>query len=240
MITDVNRDVQLANQWGYSSEKPVLVVLTSGGINFDKMAAIRQDVLDPVIAQLPTDRVWIVNPRGIRPGYVRNDTFFAAIPLVVEKTKTPVLFLCPSMENQPQASAWVKQYAIEESVRLLPFLSQKQLWQLFSRSKLMISVTEHDGTPNSLLESMSMGAFPIVGAIDSLREWIQQDQNGLLVDPSNSVELAEAILNAIANEKLLDNARNGNQELVKARASSEIVRQMRDEFYGKIRKLPLP
>lgn len=234
LITDVDRDVDLAVEWGYSAEKPVLVVLTSGGIDFEKLAAVRNAVVDPLIAELPQDAVWVVNPRGIRPGYVRNDTFFAAIPKVLAKTDKSVIFICPSMKNQPQALEWVTEYGIESSVRLLPFLSQAQLWQLLSRTTVMVSVTEHDGTPNSLLESMSLGAFPIVGDIESLREWINDGENGYLVDPSDPDSLAQTILLAFGDHALRKQAQEINLELVQSRASNSVVRKLRDEFYSKI------
>ncbi|MCD4753311.1 MAG: glycosyltransferase family 4 protein [Anaerolineaceae bacterium] len=236
LITDVDRDIELAAEWGYDPKKPVMVALTSGGIDFGKLDSNMSEETDPLIAQLPTDAVLIVNPRGIRPGYVRNDTFFAAISKVVEESKQKVLFVCPSMANQPQAIAWVEEFGIHESVKLLPYLSQKQLWQLFAKTTLMISVTEHDGTPNSLLESMSLGAFPIVGDIQSLREWIVDGENGSLVDPGDSEALAETILRALADEALLGRSKKANYQKVMERASCKVIREQRDQFYSKIRK----
>ena len=236
LITDVDRDIALAAEWGYDPKKPVMVALTSGGINFRKLDSMKIDEIDPLIALLPTDAVLIVNPRGIRPGYVRNDTFFAAIPKVVKKSKQKVLFVCPSMANQPQAIAWVEEFGIHDSVKLLPYLTQRQLWQLFAKTTLMISVTEHDGTPNSLLESMSLGAFPIVGDIRSLREWIVDGENGLMVDPGDPDALADAILRALEDESLLERSKKINYQKVMERASSQIIREKRDQFYSTILK----
>ena len=236
LITDVDRDKKLAVEWGYDPRKPVMVALTSGGIDFEKLDSMKTEKVDSMISQLPTDTVLIVNPRGIRPSYVRNDTFFAAIPKVVEKSKQKVLFICPSMANQPQAISWVEEFGVHDSVKLLPYLSQKQLWQLFAKTTLMISVTEHDGTPNSLLESMSLGAFPIVGDIQSLREWIVDGENGLLVDPGDPEALADAILRALEDEVLLKRSQKVNYQKVMERASSKVIREERDQFYSKIRK----
>jgi len=236
LITDVDRDIELASEWGYETKKPVMVALTSGGIDFKKLDSMKTDEIDPLIAPLSTDAVLIVNPRGIRPGYVRNDTFFAAIPKVVKKSKKNVLFICPSMANQPQAIAWVEKFGINDSVKLLPYLSQEQLWQLFAKTTLMISVTEHDGTPNSLLESMSLGAFPIVGDIQSLREWVVDGENGLMVDPGDPDALADAILRALEDEGLLERSKKLNYQKVVERASSQIIREKRDQFYSAILK----
>ncbi|MBN2048133.1 MAG: glycosyltransferase [Anaerolineaceae bacterium] len=234
LITDVYRDLALAKEWGYEHGKPELVVLTSGGIDFDRLNQLETEAADPLIDELPKDHPLIVNPRGLRPGYVRNDTFFAAIPKVLEQWGKPVTFVCPSMAGQRQALDWIEEYQIAEHVRLLPYLSQQQLWQLFNRSALMISVTMHDGTPNTLLESVSCGCFPIVGDIDSLREWIKDGENGLLVDYADSTQLAAAIVRALEDPILRQRAAAANHQLVFERASVSQVRMMRDQFYNQI------
>jgi hypothetical protein len=45
----------------------------------------------------------------------------------------------------------------------------------------VVSPAIHDGTPNSLLEGMACGCFPVAGDLESIREWITHGQNGLLV-----------------------------------------------------------
>ena len=95
-------------------------------------------------------------------------------------------------------------------VRLLPYLSQHELWDLFLRSEVSVSVSAHDGTPNSLLEAMACGCFPVVGDIESLREWITPGVNGLLVDPDQPQAVAEAVLLALDLPDLRASAKERN------------------------------
>ena len=78
----------------------------------------------------------------------------------------------------------MQQYQLEEHVLLLPYLDQQQLWQLFSRAQVYVSLSSHDGTPNTFLEALACGCFPVVGDIESLREWLEPERTGLLVDPT--------------------------------------------------------
>lgn len=238
LIVDVERDVALAHQWGYAQAKPVMVALTSGGIDFERMKQARNQSPD-FVAHLPTG-VWVINPRGIRPGYIRNDTFFAAAALVAEKTDMPVYFLCPSMAGQPQSEAWVREFGLQPRVCLLPYLSQEELWYLFSQSAVMVSPSVHDGTPNSLLEAMVMGAFPVVADLDSLREWVHDGENGLLFDVNSPQALAEAILRALSDEDMRTGAARLNYKMVFERASREKVRELREGFYCQIRNQERP
>jgi glycosyltransferase involved in cell wall biosynthesis len=105
---------------------------------------------------------------------------------------------------------------------------------LFRQAQITVSVTTHDGTPNTLLEAMACGSFPIVGDIEALREWITGGENGLLVDPGNPRDLADAILMVISRPDLRRQARDRNLQLVRERAEYGKVMQEAEEFYGRM------
>ncbi len=92
---DCYRDVRLAKQWGFEPSKPTLVIPGNG--------EIRTDIFYP--PSQPVDEPIIFNPRGFR-AYVRNDIFFQAIPLVLEKHPN-AKFICASMANESQALQWI-------------------------------------------------------------------------------------------------------------------------------------
>ena len=143
----------------------------------------------------------MINPRGFRTGSVRQDTFFQALPLILERSPN-ITFACAAMAGQREALRWVERLRLEGKVHLLPLLPQADLWELFARAAVTVSVSQHDGTPNSLLEAMALGAFPVAGDIESIREWITPGVNGLLVEPDKPQALAEAVLLALDNPDL--------------------------------------
>jgi glycosyltransferase involved in cell wall biosynthesis len=162
--------------------------------------------------------------------YVRNDTFFQSIPLVL-KRHPEVKFICPSMAGQPEAQAWVDHLQLQRSVQLLPYLNQTELWREFARSSISVSVTSHDGTPNTLLEAMAFGCLPVCGDIESIREWVTPGVNGLLADPTDASALAEMICLAIENEPLREKAAAANRKLLEERAEVTGVRNALAAFY---------
>jgi glycosyltransferase involved in cell wall biosynthesis len=145
-----------------------------------------------------------------------------------------VFFVCPGMAGQAEAIDWVRRFKLGGYVRLLPFLPQVQLWDLFTRTNILVSVSAHDGTPNSFLEGIACGCFPIVGDIESLREWVTPGVNGFLVEPGNAQSLAEAILNVLNSPGLQASAAGINQELIQKRAEIGVVRAKIAEFYERI------
>ena len=227
VLADVHRDINLAHQWGFSESRPGLVVPGGGGILFEEIEAAKQVIISEF--NIKQDVPVIMNPRGIR-AYAQTDVFFQAIPLVLQKLPDAI-FLCPGMLGKPEAHNWVDRLKIHGNVKLLPTLPQDVLWSIFHHSQLAVSVTTHDGTPNTLLETMACGCFPIVGDIESLREWITPGVNGLLVPPNGIDELANAILYAYDDQQLRQRAKIFNQELLKSRADADLIRNQLADFY---------
>jgi glycosyltransferase involved in cell wall biosynthesis len=230
LMADAQRDIRLSHLWGFNEKFPTLVVPGSGGIDFIEInrPLARSQIILP--ERLMTCSSLVVNPRGFRPGSVRNDVFFKSIPSIVARIPD-VLFACTAMQGQPEALTWVHQLKITRNVKLLPYLTQHQLWELFRRAAVSISISDHDGTPNSLLEAMACGCFPIVGDIESLREWVTPGINGLLVPPGSPQSLAEAVILALENPSLRETARDRNRELVRQRAEVNLVRAQMKVFY---------
>lgn len=203
---DCQRDIRLAGELGFGAAKPTLVMPGNGGV--------RTDIFYP--PALPVQAPVVLNPRGPR-AYIRNDTFFNAIPLVLEK-QPAARFLCAAMAGERRAVRWVNDLHIDHAVELLPALPHEQMGGLFRRAQVVVSPSLHDGTPNSLLEAMACGCLPVAGDLESIREWITPAVNGLLADPTDERALADAILLGLENKDLRERAAGLNKELILSRA----------------------
>ena len=233
LMADTRRDLRLAVRWGFDSTKPALALPSAGGIDLEQVgAAVPLPFRQEVFAKIPKDIPWVVNPRGIR-AYTRTDVFFQSIPLVLNRWQN-VRFLCPGMENRKEAEDWVQRLGIDDHVHLLPVLSQDDLWRLFSRSVMSLSITMHDGTPNTLLEAMACGSLPIAGDLETLREWITPGVNGLLVDPNQPQAVADAMLLGFTNPQLFRTAAEINRNIILERAETRMVREKLQKFYQEI------
>ncbi len=203
---DCQRDLRLGRQWGYAAGKPTLVSPGNGGVLLDRFRPPDRPVREPIV----------LNPRGAR-AYVRNDVFFQAIPIILAK-RPDARFLCAALQDDFQARALVRKLGIAHAVSLLAPLPHADMPDVYRRAQVMVSPSVHDGTPNSLLEAMACGCFPVAGDLDSIREWITNGRNGLLADPNDPHSLAQAILQALENEDLRLEAAGLNRQLVSERA----------------------
>lgn len=216
---DCERDIRLARAWGLGADQLTLVAPGNGGIRSDVFYPANEPVTNPII----------INPRGFR-SYVKNEAFFKSIPLVLAK-RSDARFICSSMQGESQALQWMKELKIEHAVQLNPPLSHAKMGDVFRGAQIVVSPSIHDGTPNSLLEGMACGCFPIAGDLESIREWITHGENGLLVDPNNPQAIADAILTALEKENLRHNAAGLNAKIISARAEYEMNMKRVGEFY---------
>jgi glycosyltransferase involved in cell wall biosynthesis len=220
--SDTQRDVRLAKEWGLGTNKPTIVMPGNGGV--------RRDIFYPPKTQPTQPRV--INPRGIR-SYVRNDVFFRSIPLVLREMPD-VVFDCPVMKDEPEAEGWVGKLGIEKSVNLLPKLTPSELADVYRAAQVMVSHSIHDGTPNSLLEAMACRVLPVLGDLDSIREWITDGENGLLVDPADPKALAAAIVKALKDPGLRERAAKQNAQLILELANYKKNMNEAENFYKKL------
>ena len=135
------------------------------------------------------------------------------------------------MAGQRKAEEWIERLQISDSVYLLPTLTPSDLAVVFRRAQVSVSPSEHDGTPNTLLEAMACGAYPVAGDLVSIRAWIEDGKNGTLVDPASADQLAEATAQAVENSELRERAAAENMRLVETRADYEQGMQKAQTFY---------
>lgn len=219
---DTNRDVKLAREYGFPEEKLSLVAPGNGGVRSDVFYPPQELVKNPII----------INPRGVRP-YVRNDSFFKAIPLVLAKYPE-AKFLCTSMQGETQALKWIDELNISHAVELLPAIEYKKMGDLFRSAQIVVSPSIHDGTPNSLIEAMACGCFPVASDLESIREWITHGQNGLLFDSNDPQSIAESILLGLEREDLRRDAAGLNANLISAKADYDVNMKKVEDFYSSV------
>ena len=221
---DCERDIRLAVEWGFPGARPYTVLPGGGGV---------QSNLFYPPAHPPDDAaVTVVQPRGMR-AYVQNETFFKAIPLVIKK-HPETRFVLPAMAGEAQAEAWMEELGLQSAVDLLPKVSREEMAGIFRRAQVMLSPTTHDGTPNTLLEALACGCFPVAGDLESIREWITPGQNGYLVDPLSPKSIAEGLIAAIENPELRRRAVGLNQALIREKADFDTVMKKAGGFYRRL------
>jgi hypothetical protein len=221
VLADCRRDIRLAGVWGLPTGRPTMVAPGGGGIRSTTFYPAALDQTLPLR---------IVQPRGQR-AYVENEAFLRSVPAVRERYPG-VRFVCPGLAGSDGLSRLAGSLGIGRTVDLLPQLPQPELADLFRHSAIVLSPTTHDGTPNTVLEALACGCFPVAGDLESIREWITPGENGLLVDAASPASISAGILTAIEDPGLRARARAINLNLISERADYAKVMPEAEAFYA--------
>lgn len=123
---------------------------------------------------------------------------------------------------------------IGAKVEFVGQLSHAGVQRYLHESAISVSVPSSDATAVSLLETMACGTFPVISALPANREWIDDGVNGLLVKARDEDALAAAVLHALQDESLRQQAEEMNRERIVSRAVWENNMAEMEELYSRL------
>jgi glycosyltransferase involved in cell wall biosynthesis len=221
LVPDCRRDEALARTYGFRGRVP-LILPGSGGYRVDEM---RRHM---AVGAVSERRLVLV--KGYQGWAGRALDALDAIELTAEALdghEVIVYAASPAVEDKVR----VLRKRGRLRIRTVPKMPHSELLVLFGRARVSIGVNATDGIPNSMLEAMTMGSFPIQSDTESTGEWITDGKNGLLVEQGNPRGIAAAIGRAIADAALVDRAAGLNERLIRERLDIEVVRPKVVEMY---------
>ncbi|WP_067148372.1 glycosyltransferase [Pseudotamlana agarivorans] len=106
------------------------------------------------------------------------------------------------------------------------FISHLEILKLMGASLIYIGNSQSDGMPNTLLEAITMGAFPLQSNPgNATSEIINHGENGFLIEDIEDVEeMEQLVLKALFDMNLLINAFNINQVVHKPRLERKRIK----------------
>lgn len=196
LFADCQRDIDHATAWGLRPGTAAAVLPGGGGIDLRRLA--RRQQLPPSLRDLirPDDRL-VVNARGRRP-YVRNEVLLNALSLLAEELDPQVRFLFVDSVHDEVLLRSIQQHRLSGRILVTGKHAPDEVLSLFGCAEVSVSITDQDGTPNSLLEAMAAGVIPVCGDLPSIREWIEHGRNGFLAAFDDPGAVAGALREALA------------------------------------------
>lgn len=217
LMTDCQRDVGLAKTLGFKGR--VLGVFPGGG-GFDYAQS------DAFIKPISDRNIILVKGYQGRSGRSIN-VLKALMMLESELTGFKIVVFGADNEvvdfTERHHLGDMFNFTLHKRSEFLPHL---EVLQLMGQSLIYIGNSNSDGMPNTLLESIAMGAFPIQsnpgGATE---EVIKNGVNGLLIQDCEAVGTIKSLIaEALNNNTMIATAFDINQKEVKPRFEREEVK----------------
>lgn len=214
MFADCYRDFEIAKSYGF---KGVFlgVFPGGGGFSFDFENEI-----------MPLQDRNIILVKGYQKLFGECIKVLEAIENLDDKLKNYEIVVFGS---DYKTLKYIKESGLEsnQNFNVLENIGRGDLMKLMGKSLLYIGNSVSDGMPNTMLEAIIMGAFPIQsnpgGATEEL---IVHKKNGYLINnPLNTTEIQDLILEAIRDKDFIGNAVNFNFKHLKPKLERDFVTQ---------------
>ena len=213
LLADCRRDVRLAHEWGFTGARSA-VFPGPGGFDLSAMRQLR-------LPGHTSDRR-VIAVKGYQDDRGRGLVAVDAVRrCAAELACHEIVVYRASREVAHAAEALREDLGL--NVTVMPLAPVEEIWRLMGRSRVAIGLALSDGTPNTMLEAMVMGAFPIQSATEGLEDWIDDSVNGLLVLPEDADNVAQALKRALAEDSLVDSAFRANTSIADLRLSADVV-----------------
>ena len=129
-----------------------------------------------------------------------------------------------------------QELGLEEKVRFIGLVNDVRNY--LAMSDIFVFPSFHEGFPNSVLEAMACGLPVISTRIGGVVDVIKNGENGLLVEPGNAEQLADALKKLISDTEYASSLGKTALKTVRENYDINVIANRYVELYEKLMKNP--
>jgi glycosyltransferase involved in cell wall biosynthesis len=119
----------------------------------------------------------------------------------------------------------IKDYNLSNNIKFNGSVPYEKIVDFYNNSDIFVLPSLMEGLSNAIMEAMASG-LPIVATdVGGNKELIKSEKGGYLVQPKNSIELSNAILNLMENPELRKKMGTYNLNIIKQYDSKLIMKK---------------
>ena len=220
--TDCNRDFILAKNLGFKG-KHTGVIPGGGGFHLEEFL--------PFIHSVSERKIILV--KGYQHKFGRALPILKALMYLTDYLTDYKVIVFGSHKV---VIDWVHENRLPFKVFPKDTISHEEILKIMGQSAVYIGNSLSDGIPNTLLEAIIMGAFPIQSNPGNVTaEIISDGKNGFLIEnPDDEKVIANLILKVLQQRELLETAFEINQKIAKERLDYMVNQQKIVALYQQI------
>jgi len=228
LFTDCKRDVSIAKRLGF---KGMVLGTYPGGGGYD-YAKHDKYVKTPVGER---NMILVKGYQG------RSGRCIEVLKALVELQRELEPYQVVVFGADKEVEGFISSEKVSQKINVMvhgigAFMPHESIMKLMGEALLYIGNSNSDGMPNTLLEAIAQGAFPIQSNPGGASaEVIKQNENGLLIEDCEDVEHIKGLVSkALSNPDLMEKAFKVNQSEIKPRFEIANIRRQVLEAYDNI------
>lgn len=125
----------------------------------------------------------------------------------------------------------VKNSGLSDCVDFKGWITGAEKLNIIANSDIFVLPTYFEGSPNSLMEAMASGKACIATNVSSIPDIIENNINGILIEPYNYIQLSEALEFLIENPDFRSNISiKARESIRRANSSNKIIKEYKRLF----------
>ena len=183
---------------------------------------------------LPGNKNIILSPRTIDPLYNLKTLIHAVPRIIVKAPNTLFIFIghYVNAEYHKELEIETQNLGIKGNIMFIGKVEHAQVADYHRASDVFVSVSPKDSGPIALQEAMACGAAPVISDLPSVRELVTDGYNGLLINPQDPEQIAEAIVRLLGDDKMRKDFAVRNWEIVQEKCDQEKeMKKVEDLYY---------
>jgi glycosyltransferase involved in cell wall biosynthesis len=229
LVSDNQQNFRAAIEMGLREEQisALGTIPGTGGIDVSSLAQSWHG--------LPSKRRMILWPKAYECPWSKALPVFEALKLIWDKIQ-PCHVSMLAMNSETCMWYWALPERIRKYCQVEDRIPRDKVLELMVQARVMLAPSLVDGTPNTMLEAMATGAFPILSPLETIRSLVENERNVLFARNLYPEEIAQALCRAMTDDTLVDRAAERNLELVREIGDRSKIRPRVVEFYEKVAK----
>lgn len=220
--SECQRDINYFNELGYNGPQ-VECLPAFGGVTWDMEN----------LPSLSSRKSIVLKARDQADGDVIGKAF-QIFPALIQNAELLKGYTIIAMQAGPAFKQAIEPIVRNHGVNIvcpdrLP--KQSDVLDFYRKSRAWFALTLNDGLPSSLVESMSLGAIPVHSDLSSIREWVTDGKNGLLVDVNDPQDISNALTKVLTDDNFVLDAVNYNFDYCKKNWSAPVVKESALKLY---------
>lgn len=129
----------------------------------------------------------------------------------------------------------IKNRNLESNTEFLGWLDNREVLKMILKCDIFVFPTFSEMMPRAISEAMWLGKPIVATRVDGIIDLIENNYNGILVEPGNCEQLAQAIMLLLADTNLASLYANRGKEFIRNNCSYQRVGSLYNSFYDQLR-----